>query len=117
MCMDENNDVRLPVVFSLDSIPASSDEVCRVEDLSDWPHLQDVIPPEIDAEVGLLIGVKVPAALEPIEIIQSGDGGPFAAKSGQAEQQSSTKRSCLMGRGFWRAYQPVRDRKRQLVPV
>ncbi|XP_043219160.1 uncharacterized protein LOC122380240 [Amphibalanus amphitrite] len=79
--IDESDPVDLPEVFSLGSIPASREEVCRVDDLSDWPRLQEVVPPDIDAEVGLLIGVNVPAALEPVDFIKSRDGGPFAVKT------------------------------------
>ena len=79
--MDENNVVYLPTVFSLDRIPASREEVCRLADLSDWPYLQEVVPAEIDAEVGLLVGVNVPAALEPTDFISSRDGGPYAVKT------------------------------------
>ena len=79
--IDENDIVHLPVVFSLDEIPASRDEVCHMDDLTDWPYLQDVVPDSIDAEVGLLIGVNVPEAFEPIDFIPSCDGGPFAVKT------------------------------------
>ena len=79
--IDENDIVHLPVVFSLDKIPASRDEVCHMDDLTDWPYLHDVVPDSIDADVGLLIGVNVPAALEPVEFIPSRDGGPFAVRT------------------------------------
>ena len=79
--MDGNHLIHLPAVFALDRIPAGREEVCRPEDLEDWPHLQDVIPGEIDADVGLLIGFDVPTALEPVDVLPSRDGGPFAVKT------------------------------------
>ena len=79
--MDENDVVRLPVVFSLDNIPATREEVCRLDDLEDWPYLHHVVPADIEAEVGLLIGVNAPAAMEPVDFIPSRDGGPFAVKT------------------------------------
>ena len=79
--MDEDSVIHLPVVFSLDSIPASRDEISRAEDLSDWSHLQEVVRVDINAEVGILIGVNVPAELEPVDFIQNCDGGPFAVKT------------------------------------
>ena len=81
MDIDENHAIHLPVVFSVDKIPASREEVCRQDDLTDWPYLHDVVPDDIDAEVDLLIGVNVPAALEPVDFIPSRDGGPFAVKT------------------------------------
>ena len=79
--MDENDDIHLPVVFSLDSIPVSKEEVCRLEDITDWPYLHDVVPEDIDAEVGLLVGINVPSALEPVDFIPSRGGGPFAVRT------------------------------------
>ena len=37
--------------------------------------------PEIDAEVGLLIGSDVPEALQPFEVRPSENGGPFATRT------------------------------------
>ena len=79
--MDGNHVIHLPAVFAIDQIPAGRRELCRPEDLEDWPLLQDVLPGEIDADVGLLIGVDVPTALEPVDITPSRDGGPFAVKT------------------------------------
>ena len=46
-----------------------------------FPYLKDTQIPEIDTEVGLLIGNDVPKALEPREVRMSQDQGPFAIKS------------------------------------
>ena len=35
----------------------------------------------LDSDVGLLIGVNVPKAMEPWDVISSGDEGPFAVKT------------------------------------
>ncbi len=37
--------------------------------------------PAIDADVELLIGMNVPRALEPLEVIRSVDKGPYAIKT------------------------------------
>ncbi|XP_043231034.1 uncharacterized protein LOC122386165 [Amphibalanus amphitrite] len=82
MCdMDENEQMQLPEVFVIDKIPVSRTELCKAEDVEPWPHVRDVLPEEIEAEVGLLIGVNVPEAFEPLDFVPSCDGGPFAVKT------------------------------------
>ena len=51
------------------------------QDLEDWPHLKHVHLPKIDAQVELLIGMNMPRALEPLEVIRSVEEGPFAIKT------------------------------------
>ena len=79
--MSENNQVTLPTVFALDKIPASREEICTAEDLQDWPHLQEVVPDVVDAEIGMLVGMNVPEALEPTDFIQSRDSSPYAVRT------------------------------------
>lgn len=46
-----------------------------------WPHLLGVFIPHVDAEIGLLIANDVPEALDPVEIRDSQDGGPYASRT------------------------------------
>ena len=78
--LDENNFIELPLVFSTPVLPVSSESVPRQEDVDRWPHLKGVRIAEIDARVGLLIGHDVPKALEPKEVKESQDGGPYATR-------------------------------------
>ena len=73
--------IQLPAVFTLDKIPVSKAEICRAEDVESWPHIRAVLPEEIGAEVGLVIGVNVPEGFEPLDFIPSCDRGPFAVKT------------------------------------
>ena len=50
-------------------------------DVERWSHLVGIEIPQIDADVGLLIGSDVPEALQPLEVRRSNNGGPFAART------------------------------------
>ena len=78
--LSATNHVDLPKVYSRPSLPVSSDAVARKEDIRQWPHLNGIVVPQIDAEIGLLIGSDVPVALQPIDIRPSENGGPFASR-------------------------------------
>ena len=51
------------------------------DDIKRWPHLHDIDLNVMDCEVGLFIGVNVPKAMEPWDVIPSVDNGPFAVKT------------------------------------
>lgn len=73
--------IPLPGVYVQPSIPVARDEITRQHDLERWSYLHDVQIQEIDADVGLLIGNNVPKALEPLEVVNSQEDGPFACRS------------------------------------
>ncbi len=79
--LDENNIIPLPEVLCRPNIPVSKTEIPTQEDVDRWQYLQGhVYLPTINAEVELLIGANVPQALQPMRIIGSQDGGPYASK-------------------------------------
>ena len=53
----------LPRVFTHSFIPVQKENIPKQEDIAKWPYLKDVSLPQIDAEVGLLIGTNVPKAM------------------------------------------------------
>lgn len=73
--------VQLPKVYSRPSLPIPSEAIAKQEDIDRWPYLKGIDVAHIDAEIGLLIGSDVPEALQPREIRQSEDGGPFATRT------------------------------------
>ncbi|XP_052697355.1 uncharacterized protein LOC128175621 [Crassostrea angulata] len=78
-----DNPIDLPPIYTQPELPVSRKDIISLEDLQRWPHLRDIhidrIP--IDSDIGLLIGVNVPKAMEPWDIIPSKDNGPFAMKT------------------------------------
>ncbi len=68
-------------LFVQQKMPVDRSNIPHQHDLDKWPHLKHVPLPEIDANVEILIGTNVPSALEPLEVIRSVDGGPYAVKT------------------------------------
>ena len=79
--LNGDNTVSLPPIYSQPSLPVSKKDIVTKKDLQRWQHLQDIPLEHIDAEVGLLIGINVPRAMEPWEVVGSIDNSPFAVKT------------------------------------
>ena len=76
-----NCDINLPMMYSRPSLPLPREAIGKQEDVNRWPYLSGVEIQSINAEIGLLIGSDVPQALQPCEIRQSQNGGPFATRT------------------------------------
>jgi len=79
--MEESNLVELPSVYSRPDISVPSENIPLQQDVESWDHLRGITVQEIDAKVELLIGNDVPTALEPLQVKQSCNGGPYACKT------------------------------------
>ncbi|CAC5386643.1 unnamed protein product [Mytilus coruscus] len=76
-----NNAISLPPIFTRPNLPVSRKDIVSSNDLREWPHLRDVPLNRVDCDVGLLIGINVPRAMEPWDVIASVDNSPFAMKT------------------------------------
>lgn len=76
-----NTFLKLPDVFTQNSIPVTKDNIPKEEDIRKWHYLKDVELTPIDASIGLLIGVNAPNVLEPWKVINSEGNGLFAVKT------------------------------------
>ena len=79
--LDEDEFVDLPSVYSTSKLPVTSRDIPEQGDVDKWPHLSDICVTRVNAEVGLLIGNDCAEALEPREVRQSKDKGPYALKT------------------------------------
>jgi hypothetical protein len=79
--LDETNFAELPMVFSRPKLPVSFDDIPKQEDVRRWSYLDGIRIPRLDAQVDLLIGNDNPKLLEPIEVRNSRNGGPYAVKT------------------------------------
>ena len=79
--LNENNFIALPEVYTQKTMPVDTDSIPKTEELSRWPYLSEIQIPKIKAEVELLIGNNAPKAIEPWEIINSRENGPYAVKT------------------------------------
>ena len=55
--------------------------ISKQEDVNRWPHLNSVKVSSINSDIGLLVGSDVPQALQPLEVRESKNGGPFAVQT------------------------------------
>ena len=79
--MNEDTYLSLPEVYTRTSIPVGRDDLPRKREIERWPYLKEIELHEIEAEVGILIGNNVPKAMEPLQVINSQDDGPFACRT------------------------------------
>ncbi|XP_014834503.1 PREDICTED: uncharacterized protein LOC106912190 [Poecilia mexicana] len=71
----------LPEIITQRQMPVTKDNMITSEDLIKWPYLSRVHVPSINAEVDLLIGTNAPRLLEPWEVINSQNNGPYAVRT------------------------------------
>ncbi|KAI3375021.1 hypothetical protein L3Q82_021067 [Scortum barcoo] len=79
--LDSDIYCKLPKISVQHKMPVNISNIPRQQDLEKWPHLKHIYLPEIDADVEILIGMNVPRALEPLEVVRSMGGGPYAVKT------------------------------------
>ena len=79
--LSDHNVIELPMVYSRPSLPVLTNTIGTQEDVNCWPHLKGITVPKIAAEIGLLIGSDVPQVLQPVEVRESNNGGPFATRT------------------------------------
>ncbi|XP_016522029.1 uncharacterized protein LOC107834739 [Poecilia formosa] len=79
--LESNTFYPLPEIITQRQMPVTKDDMITSEDLIKWPYLSRVHMPSINAEVDLLIGANAPKLLEPWEVINSQDNGPYAVRT------------------------------------
>lgn len=79
--LDCNQFIELSEVFSQKTIPVTTGNIPRQEDINCWPHLKEVKMPSIQAGIGLLTVADVPKAMEPLQLVSSVDNGPYAVRT------------------------------------
>jgi hypothetical protein len=73
--------MELPPLYTKDKMPVSSQHIPRNEDIAHWKHLEGVVLPCIDSDIGILIGNNVPGAWTPLELRTGPLSSPHAARS------------------------------------
>ncbi|CAM4696557.1 unnamed protein product [Leuciscus chuanchicus] len=79
--LEDTKFIDLPKVFTHSNIPVHVENIPKRSDIQKWPYLNEVRLPEIEADVGLLIGANCSRAMEPWHVINAEDGGPYAVKT------------------------------------
>lgn len=79
--LDSDTFLTLPDTFTQKEMPVTTSSIPKQSDLAEWVYLSKVTIPSIDSKVELLIGTNAPNLLEPWEVINSQNGGPYAVKT------------------------------------
>lgn len=80
--LNSNTYFELPDVYTQCTMPVTRNNILWQEELSDWPHLNSVEIPVINADVELLIGTNVSKVMEPLEVVKHSKGeGPYAVRT------------------------------------
>ena len=81
---DINQWVPLPTAFARDELPVDNDDITEPGQLKQWKYLEPVVNQlnlEENVSVELLIGANCMKALEPIQVLQSRNGGSYAFRT------------------------------------
>ncbi|XP_069379882.1 uncharacterized protein [Paralichthys olivaceus] len=76
--------IDLPPAYTKDCIPVNRTHIPTCDTARHWNHLikiADEIPPQLECEVGLLIGYNCSRALAPRQIILGGNSEPYAVRT------------------------------------
>ena len=76
--------ITVPIAYTREFIPANRAHIPTLETAKAWPHLEHLaehIAPQMECEIGLLIGYNCPQALMPREVVIGEENQPFAQKT------------------------------------
>lgn len=62
-------------------IPVSVNDIITDTDVKRWPYLSKMHIPNITAHADLLVGTNAPKILEPWEVVNSCENGPYAIRT------------------------------------
>lgn len=75
--LEGNKLILFPKVYTQRTIPVTNNNKLTPNDLRGQSYMKDINLTEIDNYVELLIGVNVPKAMEPPQVINSQHDGPY----------------------------------------
>ncbi|KAL3973900.1 serine/threonine kinase 17 [Sarotherodon galilaeus] len=76
--------IELPPAYTKECIPVNRSHIPTCETARRWNHLKEIrneIPPQLECEVGLLIGYSCSKALAPKQVILGGENEPYAVRT------------------------------------
>ena len=80
--IDKQSKLQLGGAYVVDSLPVSKSSIATIEDIGNWPHLQNIdLPKPTNKEVTILISSAHPEAFYVYEQKKAQPGMPYASKS------------------------------------
>ena len=83
--VDDDAKISLPTAYTRNVIPAQRSQIPDPQSAPKWTHLhiiaQNLMKPQDDVEIGLLIGANCPRAIKPHEVIPGTDDDPNTVRT------------------------------------
>ena len=80
--IDGSDKLEIPRLGTVEKVNASSHSIPTEQDITKWPHLQDITLPSIhETKIDLIIGCNVPEAFWVLEERRGDKGDPYAIRS------------------------------------
>ena len=73
--------IDLPKVYTKEEMPVKNQHIPTQQEVRKWPHLETINVPNIDSDIGIMIGSNVADAYAPFEIATGPSGSPHATKT------------------------------------
>lgn len=81
LSLDGMNVIKLSKLYSKQSIPVTNAHIPTNQDIARWSHLSSIQLPDVNAEIGLLIGNNEPDVYSPLEVVTGPCGSPHATRT------------------------------------
>jgi hypothetical protein len=73
--------VDMPKVFTKEEMPVTNEHIPKQQEIKKWAHLTGINVPDIDSDIGIMIGNNVPDAYSPFELATGPSSSPHATKT------------------------------------
>lgn len=81
MDLDENQKILVPLAYSKQKLPISTEDLITQEKADEWEHLRNIPMRYINSQVEILLGINTPEAVKPLEIVDGRQNEPFAIRT------------------------------------
>jgi hypothetical protein len=79
--LNESRTIKIDQLYTQPDLPVNTNDIITESEVNQWEHLKGIPFNVVNSEVELLIGVDVPKAMEPWDVIRTEDEGPYAVKT------------------------------------
>ncbi|TRY79440.1 hypothetical protein TCAL_13674 [Tigriopus californicus] len=79
--LENDHTITLPAALAYKDLPVDRGDIPLRDQIQKWPHLSDLPLVWSTAQVGVLVGMNVPGALRPLEVVHGTDDQPYAIRT------------------------------------
>eukprot|EP00095_Tigriopus_kingsejongensis_P001382 maker-scaffold205_size259573-snap-gene-0.16 protein:Tk01382 transcript:maker-scaffold205_size259573-snap-gene-0.16-mRNA-1 annotation:"calponin homology domain-containing protein ddb_g0272472-like isoform x4" len=78
--LDEKETIQIPFAYTNGDLPIDWEDIPLPTDIASFPALGGIPFNFVEAEVGLMIGINVPDAVKPLEVVDGDEHGIYASR-------------------------------------